>query len=213
MESNARLDCRKSYDVVADEYVDRIFDELRHKPLDRELLDRLTERTRGLGIVCDMGCGPGHVARYLHSHGASVFGVDLSPGMVQRARQLTPEVDFQVGDMLDLDVAEGAWAGIIAFYSLIHIPRSDLPQALGEFKRVLRTGGTLLAAFHIGDDTLHLDEWWGQAVCVDFHFFRPNEMAAALQSAGFHVEKIIEREPYPEIEHQSRRAYIFANKP
>ena len=64
-----------SYDQVADEYVRRIFDELQHKPLDRQLLDRFAESVREFGPVCDMGCGPGHVARYLHNHGVQVCGV------------------------------------------------------------------------------------------------------------------------------------------
>ena len=80
-------------------------------------------------------------------------------------------------------------------------------------KRVLRPGGLLLLAFHIGGETIHLDEWWGQPVSVDFHFFHPEEMADSLRIVGFEVEEIIEREPYPEVEYQTRRAYIFARKP
>ena len=72
-------DVQNSYDdVVADEYVERIFPELEHKPLDRQLLDRFAEKCVRLGRVCDMGCGPGHVARYLHEQGMHVVGVDLS---------------------------------------------------------------------------------------------------------------------------------------
>ena len=82
--------------------------------------------------ACDMGCGPGHVARYLSEQGLEMVGVDLSPAMVERARRLTPQVEFRQGDMLALDVPDESWAGIAAFYSIIHIPRSDLPQALGE---------------------------------------------------------------------------------
>ena len=199
-----------SYDLVADEYVRRIFDELEHKPLDRQLLDRLAARVQGIGPVCDTGCGPGHVARYLHGRGANVVGIDLSPVMVQRAGSLNPEIEFKQGDMRSLDVEDKAWGGIAAFYSIIHIPRPEVVAVLGEMKRTLRPGGWLLLAFHIGDDVVHLDEWWGQRVSVDFNFFCTDEMTGFLREAGFEVGEIIEREPYPEVEHPSRRAYIFA---
>src|ERR1700732_3505110 len=141
MDIQKRHNYQKSYDVVADEYVRRIFNELQHKPLDRELLDPVAAKVRGVGPACDLGCGPGHVARYLHEQGVQMCGIDLSPGMVEQARRLTPAVDFRQGDLSALDVADGAWAGIAGFYSLIHIPPSDLPQALGELHRVLRPGG------------------------------------------------------------------------
>jgi SAM-dependent methyltransferase len=207
------MNTQTSYDLVADEYVRRIFEELQHKPLDRLLLDRFAAGARGLGLACDLGCGPGQVARYLHEQGVEVCGVDLSPAMVERARGLTPGVEFRQGNMLALDVPAEAWAGIAAFYSLIHIPRGDLATALSELRRVLRPGGLLLVSFHIGDETIHLDEWWGQQVCVDFFLFQSAEMAGSLTSAGFEIEEIIEREPYPDVEHQSRRSYIFARRP
>ena len=190
----------------------RIYDELRHKPLDRQLLDRFALSVREAGLACDMGCGPGHVARYLREQGAEVCGVDLSFGMIERARRLNPGIEFQQGDMLALDVANGTWAGIAAFYSIIHIPRGEVVRALCELKRVLGMGGLLLLAFHIGDDMIHRDELWGRKVCLDFLLFRPDEMVAYLRSAGFKIEEIILRDPYPDVEHQSRRAYIFAEK-
>ncbi len=213
MDAHDRKNCRTSYDLVADEYVRRIFEELQHKPLDRQLLDRFAASVRDVGPACDMGCGPGHVARYLHERGLQVCGVDLSPVMVERARHLTPGVDFRPGDMMALDVPDATWAGIAAFYSIIHIPRSDVTRALGDLRRVLRPGGLLLLAFHIGDDTVHLDEWWGEKVCLDFFFFRSEEVAGYLRAAGFNIEEIIEREPYPDVEYQSRRSYIFARRP
>jgi SAM-dependent methyltransferase len=205
-------DVQTSYDLVADEYVRRIFDELEHKPLDRQLLDRFAARVQGVGPVCDMGCGPGHVARYLHERGVQMTGVDVSPAMVDRARTLNPEIDFREGDMRSLAIEDGAWAGIAAFYSIIHIPRPEIVAVLGELKRVLRPGGLLLLAFHIGDQVVHLDEWWGKSVSVDFVFFRPAEMTGFLKEAGFDVKENVEREPYPGVEHPSRRAYIFAEK-
>ena len=213
MNQGRTLNTQTSYDAVADEYVRRIFDELQHKPLDRLLLDRFAASVRGMEPVCDMGCGPGQVARYLHERGVEVCGVDLSPAMVERASGLTSGVEFRQGDMLALDVPDRTWAGITAFYSLIHIPRADLERALCELCRVLQPGGLLLVSFHIGNETIHLDEWWGNPVCVDFHKFQSAEMAGYLTSAGFEIEEIIEREPYPDVEHQSRRSYIFARRP
>ena len=206
-------DVQTSYDRVAAEYVQRIFEELEHKPLDRQLLDRFAARIPRAGSACDLGCGPGHVARYLHERGVQVIGVDLSPVMVEHARRLNPGIEFKQGDMLSLDIEDATWDGVAAFYSIIHIPVHNLVVALSEIKRVLRPGGLLLLAFHIGDNVLHLDEWWGQNVSVDFHFFRPEQMRGFLESAGFTVEETIEREPYPEVEHQSLRAYLFAKKP
>jgi SAM-dependent methyltransferase len=206
-------DIRTTYDLVAEEYVRRIFDELEHKPLDRDLLDRLAARVQGIGPVCDMGCGPGHVARYLHDRGVQVTGIDLSTVMVHHARNLNPGIEFNQGDMRSLDVEDEAWGGIAAFYSIIHIPRTEVVSVLGEMKRALRPGGWLLLAFHVGDDVVHLDEWWGQQVSVDFSFFRSDEMTGVLESAGFQMAEIVERDPYPDVEHPSRRAYLFAVKP
>jgi SAM-dependent methyltransferase len=207
------MDTQTSYDRVADEYVRRISDELKDKPLDRHLLNRFAESVRNLGTACDMGCGPGHVARYLHEHGVKVCGVDISTEMVERACRLTPGVEFRQGDIMALDVPDETWAGIVAFYSVIHIPRMDVVYALRELRRVLRPGGLLLLSFHIGDNTIHLDEWWGHEVCIDFFFFQSAEMESYLTSARFEIEEIIEREPYPDVEHQSRRSYIFARRP
>jgi SAM-dependent methyltransferase len=204
---------KAGYTQVAAEYVTRIFNELDHKPLDRQFLDRFAEQVREIGPACDMGCGPGHVARYLHSQGLPVCGVDLSPGMIEQARRLNPEIEFKTGNMMSLEIEDEHWGGIAVFYSIIHIPREEVVRSLRELKRVLRPGGTLLLAFHIGQEVVHLDEFWGEAVSLDFFFFQPDEMVDYLEAAGFEIEEVIERPPYEDVEYPSRRAYIFARKP
>jgi SAM-dependent methyltransferase len=81
-----------SYDRAADEYVRHLYDELRHKPLDRPLLDRFADHVRGAGLTCDLVCGPGQVARYLQERGVAMCGMDLSPRMVEPARALNPGI-------------------------------------------------------------------------------------------------------------------------
>ncbi|MDE2507290.1 MAG: class I SAM-dependent methyltransferase [Planctomycetota bacterium] len=206
-------DVQAGYFPVADEYAARLLDELDHKPLDGELLDRFAERVRGMGAACDLGCGPGRIARYLHSRGVQARGVDLSLAMVERARALNSGIEFVQCHMRSLAIEDGKFGGIAAFYSIIHIPRREVVEVLHEMKRVLRPGGVLLLAFHVGDEIVHLDEWWGRRISVDFAFFRPEEMGRYLAEAGLAVAEIVEREPYPDVEHPSRRAYIFAEKP
>lgn len=164
----------------------------------------------GLGPVGDVGCGPGQVAAHLAGLGLTVEGVDLSPGMVAQARRLHPGLTFREGSMLDLDVADGAWGGIVALYSLIHVPPDQVPRALAEFARVLRPGGWLLVAFHVGSELRHLDEWWGEPVSLDFHFFEPAALEQQLAAAGLPVQARVEREPYPAVEGPTRRGYLLA---
>jgi ubiquinone/menaquinone biosynthesis C-methylase UbiE len=205
---------QKSYDGIADEYARHLYSELDNKPLDRELLTRLATRVKGKGAICDMGCGPGHIARFLHDQQTNVFGLDLSSRMIEEARRLNPEISFRQGNMLALDLPDTSLAGIAAFYAIVNLPRQALPQVFREMARVLKPDGLLLLGFHIGDETLQPDALWGRPVSMDFYFFPPHAIQHDLEAAGLVVEEVIEREPYaPEVEHQSRRAYIFARKP
>ncbi len=207
------LNTQSSYDQVAKEYAEKFKDEMDDKPFDRDCLDRLAREVGTLGPICDMGCGPGQIARYLHRKGVDTLGVDLSPRMVAEAQQLNPEIPFHQGDMLALPDDDNSWGGIAAFYCIIHIPRERIVDALREMKRVLKPGGVLLITFHIGEEIKHLDEWWDKPVNLDFAFFQPNEMENWLKEAGFELEETLVREPNPEVEVATKRAYLFAHKP
>lgn len=208
-----RHEVQHSYDRLARQYEERIFDELREKPLDRALLTCFAEMVRDRGVVADVGCGPGHVARHLHDLGLPVIGIDLSPEMVAIARRRTPEVTFSEGDMVALDLPDAVWAGIVAFYSIIHLQPADVPRALREFHRLLRPNGLLLLAVHVGDEAVHHDELWGEPVSLDGFFYQPNALARLVTEAGYSVEARIERQPYPVVEYPSRRVYLLARRP
>ena len=204
---------RRSYDRVAAAYAAHLFDELDGKPLDRALLDCFAEQVRGKGSVADIGCGPGQVARYLAEREVPVHGVDLSPEMVATARGLSPTIPFAEGDMRALGGEDGVWGGIVAFYAIVHLSLAEVSRAFAEFRRVLRPGGLLLVAFHVGGGVVRRDELWGEPVALDFRFFETAEIERRLVEAGLAIEARIERQPYPGVEHPSRRAYLMARRP
>jgi SAM-dependent methyltransferase len=207
---------RDTYDTVAAAYDAALRTELAAKPVDRALLDALLELCPG--IVADVGCGPGHVTRYLAARHRAVVGVDLSPAMVEIARTAAPELSFEVGSMLDLPVADGAWSGIVAFYSIIHLTPAERARACREFARVLAPGGWALVAFHVSaadqppGSAHHLSEWFGSAVDVDAYYLDPADVTADLAAAGFTVAATTLREPVPGAEYPSRRCYLLARR-
>lgn len=201
-----------SYDRLASAYTGRIYDELAGKPFDRALLDRFARQVRDRGLVLDLGCGPGHVARYLHERKVDVVGVDVSPGMIEAARDRTPQIEFRVGDMLALDLPDASAVGAVAFYSLIHFSAGELDRALSEIARVLRPDALLLVAVHRGGQTVHLDELWGIGVRLDFTFFEPVALAEAVRRAGFQVTEAQTRPAYPDVEVETERIYVSARR-
>ena len=203
----------ESYDRIATQYACKFCNELDDKPLEQLLLTRFAARVRSHGRVCDLGCGPGHIARFLLGCGVDVFGLDVSSAMVSEALLNNPAIEFQVGDMAALDHPPDSLAGVVAFYSLIHIQPDEIAHVLGDLFKVLKPRGLLLMSLHLGSGLLHLDEMWGMPVDVDIVFYERSHVEKCLREAGFDVEDVIERNPYPEIEYQSRRAYFFARKP
>lgn len=209
---NIVKDVRHNYDIVAKNYAARFRNEMDEKPFDRKMLDWLIEKVGDAGKICDLGCGPGQIAGYLFQSGANVCGVDLSTEMIKQARLNNPQIDFQTGDMLRLDrIADDSFGGIAAFYSIVNIPSVSIPQVFAEMRRILKPRGVLLISFHIGREIVHLDEMLDEKVSLDFFQYETAEIVKFLTAAGFEIEEAIERNPYAEaVEHQTRRAYIFA---
>jgi SAM-dependent methyltransferase len=146
-------------------------------------------REAGGGPVADVGCGTGRITAHLDGLGLDVFGVDLSPAMVAEARRSYPTLRFEVGSMTELDLPEASLAGLLAWYSTIHIPDEELGGVLSRFRRMLRPGGPLLVAFHVGDGAeLKTQGYGGLPINVYVHKRRPEELAARLDEAGFEVE-------------------------
>ncbi|MBO0855431.1 MAG: class I SAM-dependent methyltransferase [Nocardia sp.] len=138
-----------AYDAVADQYADLVRDELEGLPLDRAILTAFADLVRDgePGPVAELGCGPGRITHHLHRMGVEIFGIDLSPALIGIARASFPGLRFDVGSMDALDLPGDCLAGVVSWYSIIHIPPDDMPAYLTEFRRVLRAGAPLLLGF------------------------------------------------------------------
>lgn len=205
-------DTRDSYDNVAASYADET----------RDLLDRLLHvrggvvlfaalvRAIGGGPVADVGCGPGHTTALLRELGADAFGIDLSPAMIEIARREHPGARFEVGSMTNLELADDSLAGVLAWWSLIHIPDEEVPGVLGQFHRVLRSEGVLAVGFHVGDEPNLKTSGYGNKPMHVYGYRRPpSRVAGWLREAGFTVEAehlLSPDEPTP-------GAILFARRP
>ena len=206
-----------AYNAVARAYDAQFANELDGKPLDRALLECFIELAKA-GRIADVGCGPGHVTRFLAARHPDVIGVDLSPGMIDLARQHAPELEFAVGSMLQLPAPDATWSGAIALYSIIHLTADERAIACREFARVVRPGGWLLVAFHIDSpdfaagEVNHLTNWLGESVDLDGFFLEPADVVRDLEAAGFTIMSNVIRQPWHEAEYPSRRSYLIAQR-
>jgi ubiquinone/menaquinone biosynthesis C-methylase UbiE len=203
----AIIDC---YDKTAKNYADKFIDELDKKHLDRILLQSFAAANSSKGKLIDLGCGPGQTTRFLYNAGVKdIIGIDISPNMITEAQTANPSIHFEVSDMLALKLADNSAGSAIAFYSIVNFDYERVKAAFKEIKRVLVDDGELLFSFHVGKDTVHLDNFLDQQVDIDFYFFDIDNIAGMLTDTGFEIVDIIERQPYKDIEYPSKRAYIW----
>jgi len=204
---------RSSYDAVAMEYADRLTGELDDLPFERWLLD-LVAAHAAAGPVIEVGCGPGHVTAYLAEAGVDATGLDLSPAMVAEARRRYPDGDYQVGDLRRLmrPTSAPGWSAVLAWYSLIHLGASELPEALASLARPLASGGWLVVALHAGSEIRHVDEWFDSEVDLDFVLHEPADVVALVESAGLGDVEWYHRGPVRERGETTERLYVVGRK-
>ncbi|MEA5363735.1 class I SAM-dependent methyltransferase [Amycolatopsis sp., V23-08] len=201
-------DTRTSYDTVASSYAEIVRDAVTTQPYLRTALALFAGQADG--PVVDVGCGPGHFTAHLASLGLDVAGVDLSPSMIELAREAYPGIRFEVGSMTDLRLGDASVAGVLAFWSLIHVPDDAVPGVLGHFHRVLRPGGRAVIGYHVGDESrLKTQGYGGHPMKVHVHRRRPEQVGALVRDAGFEIEAEWLLSPDDDVP----QAILFARRP
>ncbi|MBO0839787.1 MAG: class I SAM-dependent methyltransferase [Sciscionella sp.] len=205
-------DTRTSYDTDAPGYAEKVRGLLDESPYLRAALHVFAEsvRAKGGGPVADIGCGPGYVTGHLRGLGLDAFGIDISTEMIAIARRDYPDVRFEVGTMTALDLADQSVAGVLAFWSVIHVPDRAIPGVFHEFRRVSRAGAPLLVGFHVGDRVSHTSEGYtGQPINVDTYRRRPERISRWLREAGFTIDAELVMRPDADVP----GAMVFGRNP
>jgi SAM-dependent methyltransferase len=109
------------------------------------------------GAVLDLGCGPGHLTGYLHDLGVQVTGVDLVPEFISHAKAAYPFAPFEVGSIASLGTPSHSLAGILAWYSLIHVAPRTLDRVLAGLRLATAPDGMLIVGFFEGDEIAPFD--------------------------------------------------------
>lgn len=206
---------RAAYTAVAAAYADQFDDELDSLPFESWLLHRVAGLA-GAAPVIEVGTGPGHGAAFLARAGAAdVTGLDLSPGMVEEARRRHPGVTYQVGDLRQLlrPATHDGWGAVLAWYSLVHLAASELPDAVTSLVRPLRPGGWLVLALHAGAEVRTITEWFGHEVDLAFVLHEPADVVALVERAGLRDLEWYLRGPLTWRGETTQRLYVLARKP
>ncbi|MFE3441594.1 class I SAM-dependent methyltransferase [Nocardia sp. NPDC059180] len=201
---------RTAYDGMAELYADFAAGNLARNPFDRAMLGIFAElvRDNGSGPVADIGCGPGRLTTHLAELGLDAFGIDLSPEMIMLANRLYPGPRYAVGTMERLEIADASLAGLLAWYSIIHLPPQRVPDVLAEFHRVLADGGYALLGFQATDPP-ELVTAFDHKVAEAYRW-SPERLLELLEAAGFAPVTRMVREPEPD--ERFGQAYLLVTK-
>ena len=114
----------------------------------KEALDAQDLAPPGRALAVEIGCGVGRVCRALSERFDRVIGLDISPEMIRRARELVPDdrVSFEIGDGSSMGpVADSSADLVLSFTVFQHIPEVSVIEGyIREAGRVLRTGGLVV---------------------------------------------------------------------
>src|SRR5690242_4316804 len=129
------------YNAIAQRYF--TWSDLDPSPQRMRYLNRLLELLTPAAAVLELGCGAGIPVTRALAETCRVTGVDISEAQIELARQHVPGATLIHADKTQLDFPPASFDAVVAFYSLIHIPREEQAGLLGRMARWLRPGGLL----------------------------------------------------------------------
>ena len=197
------------YDRMAERY---LASKDAEDPTTLAALDELARELSPGAAVLDLGCGAGVPATRRLAQRFAVTGVDLSTRQLELARQHVPAANFLKADMTDLSFAPEAFAAVVAFHSIIHLPRAEHPALLGKIRRWLKPGGVFLATWALGEWEGEENDWEGWGAPMRWSHHDGETSLELLRGAGFAIERAEDRTTRGTRGDESW-LWVFARKP
>ena len=203
---------RQAYNLLAQKYHDLFHNEMHEKEYDRKFVNSFISRFKKDAVILDAGCGPsGHIGRYVFDKGIEVIGMDISEKCVEMARQFNPDMQFETGDIGNLEFEDGLFDGVISYYSIIDTPKNYIHNIFNEFRRVLKPNGYLLVTVKAGTTEGYIFHPLGDKVEIYMSLFSEEEISNYYKEAGFVLEFIEKRNPY-DFEISNERIFAIGKK-
>jgi SAM-dependent methyltransferase len=196
------------YDAIAERYY--AWSDERPSATRRRWLARALELIPPGSDVLELGCGGGVPMTRALADGRRVTGVDISARQIELARAAVPEATFIHGDMTALDLAPESFDAVVAFYSLTHVPRADLPALLDAVHRWLRPGGVFIASMGAQDAPDEVEEEWLGAPMFFSHYGAKKNRAFVRRSGFELAEAVVQAEP--EDRHDALFLWVVARR-
>jgi len=197
------------YDVLGEGYEDVFGEQPGAAAAIAHLLTLLPEPVR----VLDVGSGTGRpVAATIAAAGHAVTGYDVSRTMVSLARERVPAARFELAEMRSLEFEPDSWEVVLAFFSMLQMPRADQDTMITRFARWLAPGGHLVLATVPTDADGRTGEWMGHWMRT-FSFPVP-DLRQRLENAGLEIERedIVDFAPDSEHADAEPQVYFTARK-
>jgi ubiquinone/menaquinone biosynthesis C-methylase UbiE len=171
------------YDRIASNY-----NGFRRISVNKHELDSFVNHLPRPSTVLDIGCGTGLIAKFLSDRGISVTGIDISKNMLSLARSISPNSKFYKMDMTRMRFAENNFDGVVALYSIIHVPRKYHERIFKKINRMIKPNG--IALLSVGGSNLENfidNNWmnWGGKLYWS-HFDKETNLRL-VEKAGFKV--------------------------
>ena len=183
-----RNSVKKDYDLIADQYYEEFGTVLE----DLDLINKFESYLEKDSLIIDLGGGSGKLTNYFNEKGYKAICYDFSENMKKYAEKTYPNIQFILDDIVNIKnhFNEKAIDGIIAMYSLFHIPKENINQLFKDINNVLKNNGLFCFSLQLGSGEDFVDEPYlkenGKNVLY-MNYLTKNEIYDLLDESNFDI--------------------------